>query len=78
LLHGSGARIFLESFLDDANLRNCFKEATSAHRVLLRLGATPKHDTNLDEMDHLDRDNAMVAEQVVAKQWEFWSKRVAS
>jgi hypothetical protein len=76
LLHGSTARLFLESALDDPILRNRPKQAVAAHQVLLRLGAQPKHNITVEALDAQGRDDAMLADQVVAKHWEFWSGRI--
>ncbi len=75
LLHGSAARPFFESVLGDPALRNRPKESASAYEVLLRLGAQPTHET-LNPGTDLDQGDAMVAEQVVAEHWDFWSERV--
>lgn len=74
LLHGSAARPFLESVLNDPALRSRPKQVVSAHRVLLRLGAQAKHEISFEAWR--DQDDAMVAEQVVAKHWEFWANRI--
>jgi len=75
LLHGSAARPFFELALDEPALRCRPKEAVSAHRVLLRLGAQPRHEIAVDSWREFDRDDAMVAEKVVSEHWDFWSRR---
>jgi hypothetical protein len=76
LLHGTPARSFLESALGDPALRCCPKRAVAANRVLLRLGIHPSHDVSPDSWTGFDRDDALIAERVVADQWSFWSSRV--
>jgi len=76
LLHGSAARPFFESILDDSTLRSHPKQAVSAHRVLLRLGAQPVHDISIEAWRDFEHDDAMVADKAVAAHWDFWSKRV--
>src|ERR1051325_3878056 len=76
LLHGSAARPFFELVLDEPASRCRPKEAVSAHRVLLRLGAQPRHEIAIDSWREFDRDDAIVAEKVVNEHWDFWSTRV--
>ena len=76
LLHGSSARLFFESVLDDPALRSSPKLAVSAHRVLLRLGAQPTHDISIEMWRDFDHDDAMIAEKIVAVHWDFWFSRV--
>jgi hypothetical protein len=74
LLHGSTARPFFESTLTE--LRSHPKQAVSAHRVLLRLGAQPAHSISIEEWRDFEHDDAMIADKVVAEHWDFWSNRV--
>jgi len=76
LLHGSGARAFFESALsrDDVNKRP--RQTVSAHRVLLRLGIQPSRDVPIDAWKDFEHDDAMISEQVVQRQWDFWSSRI--
>ena len=76
LLHASAARTFFEAVLDEPELRNKPKTVVSAHRVLLRLGPQLARDVPIDVRDALARDDAMLAEQVVAAHWDFWSRRM--
>ena len=76
LLHDAAARPFFESALDDSALRRSPKQAVSAHRVLLRLGAVPQHDIVVDSWTEFERDDAMIADKVVSEHWSFWSSRV--
>jgi|GEM_PF-3259272 len=76
LLHGAAARSFFESFLNEPNLSSYPKQAVSAHRVLVRLGAQPTHNVSIESWNNLERDDAIVAEKVVTAQWDFWSNRV--
>lgn len=76
LLHGSSARAVFESVLGDAALRAHPKQAVSAHRVLLRLGVQPAHDISVEAWRDFEHDDAMVADEVVAEHWGFWSARV--
>ncbi len=76
LLHGSMARPFFESILDEPTLRGRPKQAVSAHRVLLRLDAHPIHDINIEAWRDFEHDDALIADKAVAKHWDFWSKRV--
>jgi hypothetical protein len=76
LLHAAAARPFFESVLDEPALRRSPKPAVSAHRVLLRLGAKPRHDIAVDSWTGFERDDAMVADEVVCEHWSFWSSRV--
>lgn len=76
LLHASSARPFFEWVLDEPELRGHPKQAVSAHRVLLRLGAQPVHDISVETWRDFEHDDAMVADKVVAAHWDFWSSRV--
>jgi len=76
LLHGSAARPFFESILDEPAMRRQPKQLVSAHRVLLRLGANPAHDISIEAWRDFERDDAMIAENIVAAHWDFWSERV--
>ena len=76
LLHGAGARSFFESALDEPAFRRSPKQAVSAHRVLLHLGAQPRHDVSLNSWTEFERDDALLADKVVSEHWSFWSSRV--
>lgn len=76
LLHGDAARSFLESALEEPAFRRSPKQAVSAHRVLLRLGAQPRHQVPVDSWTESECDEALVAETVVTDHWSFWSVRV--
>jgi hypothetical protein len=76
LLHGSTARSFFESVLDEPKLRNHPKQAVSAHRVLKRLGAQPAQDVSIEAWHGFEHDDATTADEVVADHWDFWSNRI--
>jgi len=76
LLHAAAARPFFESALDEPAFRRSPKQAVSAHRVLLCLGAQPRHDIAVDSWAQFERDDAMIADKVVSEHWGFWSSRV--
>ena len=76
LLHGPSARPFFESVLDEPALRRHAKQAVSAHRVLLHLGAQPPHDISVEGWRGFEHDDATVADRAVAAHWSFWSSRV--
>ena len=76
LLHGRAACSFFESVLDEPSLRNRPKQAISAHRVLIRLGAQPAIDISIEAWRGLEHDDATVADTAVAKHWDFWSSRI--
>jgi hypothetical protein len=76
LLHGAAARSFFESFLNEPGLCSHPKQAISAHRVLVRLGAQTKHYISVKDWHNRERDDAMAADQVISAQWDFWSSRV--
>ena len=76
LLHGSAARLFFESALDDSVIRRNSKQAVSAHRVLLCLGVQPLHDVSVESWQEFERDDAILADRVVREHWAFWSDRL--
>jgi hypothetical protein len=76
LLHGSAARSFFESVLDEPTLRSHPKQAVSAHYALLRLGERPAHEISVEGWRDFEHDDAMVADKVMAAHWDFWSARV--
>jgi len=76
LLHGPADRPFFELVLNDPALRRSPKQAVSAHRVLLRLGAQPPYDISVSSWSDFERDDAMVADKAVVEHWDFWSSRM--
>lgn len=76
LLHGSAAHPFFASILNEPTMQSRPKQLVSAHRVLLQLGANPAQNIPIEAWRDFDRDDAMIAENVVAAHWDFWSKRV--
>jgi hypothetical protein len=76
LLHGTPARSFFLSALDEPAIRRSGKQAMSAYQILLRLGAHPGQDLSVDSWTVVDHDDALIAEQVANLHWSFWSSRV--
>ena len=76
LLHGAAARPFLESTLDEPSPQQRPKEVVSAHRVLVRLGIHPIREISVDAWPVIERDNAILADKVVAEHWDFWQPRL--
>ncbi len=76
LLHPIDARACFELVLESPKLRDHVMRRVSAERALVCLGVREAADVTLEGWSIFDKDYAMLANQVVQEQWEFWRQRV--
>lgn len=76
LLYPEDAAPFLTAFLEEPEAMHRPREFVSAEEVLARLGKRPAAPAARASRwpSWLDADDALLAEQVVRRQWEFWSQ----
>lgn len=76
LLHSAEAVVFFEKILATQSLLITPTRRVSAERVLVYLGARQSSEVTLDNWKIHERDDALLADQVVQQHWDFWQPRV--
>ena len=75
LLHPQDARIFFEAFLASPAHDRSAKHIVSAQRALERLGVLPESAVSLSSWSGPDSEDATIANDVILRQWSFWTTR---